>query len=268
MQTGAGPVPVDSIVGGGVGGGSASVTGRVALVTGGARRVGRAIVETLHAAGYTVVIHANRSLDAASILRDRHDAIRPGSADAVRCDLLRTAELEPLIEHVLAKHGRLDVLINNASTFHPSPIGRTTEAHWDDLLGSNLKAPFFLSQAAAPALKRAHGCIVNLIDIHAQKPMRDYALYCAAKAGLAMLTLALAKDLGPEVRVNGVAPGAILWPETPIDERVKQEIIATTTLKRIGDPSDVARTVLFLCRDAPYLSGQVIAVDGGRSIGW
>lgn len=241
---------------------------RVALVTGGARRVGRAIVESLHDAGFTVVVHANRSLDEAGRLRDALCERRPGSADAVRCDLLRTAELAPLIEHVVAKHGRLDALINNASTFHPTPIGKTGEAHWDDLLGSNLKAPFFLSQAAAPELKRRQGCIVNLVDIHARKPMRDYALYCAAKAGLAMLTLALAKDLGPAVRVNGVAPGAVLWPEAGMDPRVKDEIIATTTLKRAGTPEDVARTVRFLVCDAPYLSGQIIAVDGGRSIGW
>lgn len=242
--------------------------GRVALVTGGARRVGRAIVGSLHAAGFTVVIHANRSLDQAGKLRDALAAQRPGSADAVRCDLLKVGELAPLIEHVVSKHGRLDALINNASTFHTSPIGSTTEAHWDDLVGSNLKAPFFLSQAAAPALRRSRGCIVNIVDIHARKPMRDYALYCAAKAGLAMLTLALARDLGPEVRVNGVAPGAVLWPEAPMDDKVKAEIIATTTLKRAGEPDDVARTVRFLVCDAPYISGQVIAVDGGRSIGW
>lgn len=245
-----------------------SSAGRVALVTGGARRVGAAIVESLHDAGFIVVIHSNRSVDEAGRLRDRLNATRPGSADAVRCDLLRTAELAPLIEHVVARHGRLDALINNASSFHPTPLGRTTEAQWDDLVGSNLKAPFFLSQAAAPALRQAQGCIVNVVDIHARKPMRDYAIYCAAKAGLAMLTLALAKDLGPEVRVNGVAPGAVLWPETPMDERVKHEIIATTTLKRVGSPEDVARTVRFLVCDAPYLSGQIIAVDGGRSIGW
>jgi len=241
---------------------------RVALVTGGARRIGAAVVEALHDAGFVVVIHSNRSVDEAGKLRDRLNAARPGSADAVRCDLLRTAELGPLIEHVVAKHGRLDALINNASSFHPTAIGTTTEAQWDDLVGSNLKAPYFLCQAAAPALRRAGGCVVNLVDIHARKPMRGYAAYCAAKAGLAMLTLALAKDLGPEVRVNGVAPGAVLWPEAPMDERLKQEIVATTTLKRVGTPEDVARTVRFLVCDAPYLSGQIIAVDGGRSIGW
>lgn len=242
--------------------------GRVALVTGGARRVGRAIVETLHAAGFTVVIHANRSLDEAGKLRDQLARLRPGSADAVRCDLLEVGALAPLVEHVVAKHGRLDALVNNASTFHRTPIGTTTEAHWHDLLGSNLKAPFFLSQAAAPELRRRRGCIVNIVDIHARKPMRDYALYCAAKAGLAMLTQSLAKDLGPEVRVNGVAPGAVLWPEAPMDAEVKDEIVATTTLKRVGTPDDVARAVRFLVCDAPYVSGQIIAVDGGRSIGW
>jgi len=248
--------------------GSDGNAGRVALVTGGARRVGRAIVESLHEAGFTVVIHANRSLDEAGRLRDALVARRPGSADAVRCDLLETAALAPLVEHVIAKHGRLDALVNNASSFHRTPIGTTTTAHWDDLVGSNLKAPFFLSQAAAPELRRRRGCIVNIVDIHARKPMREYALYCAAKAGLAMLTWSLAKDLGPEVRVNGVAPGAILWPESAMDPRVKDEIIATTTLKRVGEPADVARTVRFLVCEAPYISGQIIAVDGGRSIGW
>lgn len=245
-----------------------SLVGRVALVTGGARRVGAAIVRELHAAGMTVVIHAHRSSDDASRLRDELLALRPGSADAVRCDLLRTAELGPLIEHLIAKHGRLDALINNASTFRSTPIGRASEAQWDDLVGSNLKAPFFLSQAAAPALKKSGGCIVNVVDIHARKPMRDYAVYCAAKAGLAMLTMALAKDLGPEVRVNGVAPGAVLWPSAPMAPSVQAEIVATTTLKRVGEPRDVARTVRFLVADAPYISGQIIAVDGGRSIGW
>ena len=247
---------------------SDSLAGRVALVTGGARRVGAAIVRALHAAGMTVVIHANRSVDEAGRLRDALNAVRPASADAVRCDLGNTAELGPLVEHLLARHGRLDALVNNASGFHRTPVGSTSEAQWDDLLGSNLKAPFFLCQAAAPALKRQRGCIVNLVDIHARKPMRDYAAYCAAKAGLAMLTLALAKDLGPEVRVNGVAPGAILWPEAAMDPRVQDEIVATTSLKRVGEPADVARTVLFLVRDAPYITGQIIAVDGGRSIGW
>lgn len=242
--------------------------GRVVLVTGGARRVGAAIVRTLHNAGATVVIHANRSVDEAGALRDALNAERAGSADAVRCDLDETGELLPLIEHLTARHGRLDALINNASGFQPSPIGRTNEALWDELMGSNLKAPFFLAQAAATALRASRGCIVNIVDIHARKPMRDYAVYCAAKAGLAMLTLALAKDLGPEVRVNGVAPGAILWPEAPMDPQVQDEIIATTTLKRVGEPNDVARTVRFLVADAPYITGQIIAVDGGRSIGW
>ena len=242
--------------------------GRVALVTGGARRVGAAIVRALHAAGATVVIHANRSTDEAAALRDTLNAVRAGSADAVRCDLDQTGELLPLIEHLIARHGRLDALINNASGFHPTPIGRTNEALWDELMGSNLKAPFFLSQAAAAPLRANRGCIVNIVDIHARKPMRDYAVYCAAKAGLAMLTLALAKDLGPEVRVNGVAPGAILWPEAGMDPQVQEEIIQTTTLKRVGDPSDIARTVRFLVADAPYITGQIIAVDGGRSIGW
>jgi pteridine reductase len=242
--------------------------GKVALVTGGARRVGAAIVRALHEVGATVVIHANRSVDEAGALRDALNAERSGSADAVRCDLDETGELGPMIEHVVARHRRLDVLVNNASGFHPTPIGRTNEAQWAELMGSNLKAPFFLSQAAAGPLRASRGCIVNIVDIHARKPMRDYAVYCAAKAGLQMLTLAMAKDLGPEVRVNAVAPGAILWPESPMDPQVQDEIIATTTLKRVGDPSDVARTVRFLVADAPYITGQVIAVDGGRSIGW
>ena len=164
--------------------------------------------------------------------------------------------------------GALDVLVNNASTFYPTPLGSITEDDWHDLIDSNLKAPLFLCQSALPHLKQTRGVIVNIVDIHAQRPLRNHPVYGAAKAGLAMLTRSLAKDLGPDIRVNGVAPGAILWPESGVPEKIQQSIIREISLRRAGEPEDVATTVLFLVRDAPYITGQVIAVDGGRSVGW
>jgi pteridine reductase len=169
---------------------------------------------------------------------------------------------------VIGRTGRLDILVNNASTFYPTPLGSVTEAQWDELIGSNLKAPLFLCQAALPALRDAKGVIVNIVDVHAQRPLRNHPLYGAAKAGLAMLTRSLAKDLGPEIRVNGVSPGAILWPEAGMPEHIQKNIIREIALKRPGEPADVAAAVVFLVRDAPYVTGQILAVDGGRSVGW
>jgi pteridine reductase len=183
-------------------------------------------------------------------------------------DLRSTGETARLVEQVVAHSGRLDYLINNASSFYPTKFGSVTEADWDDLVNSNLKAPLFLSQAALPYLRASRGAIVNMIDIHARRPLRHHHVYGAAKAGLAMLTRSLARDLAPEIRVNGVAPGAILWPDNGMTDSVKQNIIGKIPLARAGEPDDVARTVLFLVRDAPYVTGQIIAVDGGRSIGW
>jgi pteridine reductase len=171
-----------------------------------------------------------------------------------------------LVAAALREFGRLDVLINNASTFYPTEVGKVTPAQWDELLGSNLRAPFFLAQAAAPSLKARQGLIVNIVDIHALRPLKRHPVYSIAKAGLAMLTRSLARELGPEVRVNGIAPGPVLWPEQPMDEELQREIIGKTALKRHGNPADIARTALFLAKDAPYITGQIIAVDGGRSI--
>jgi pteridine reductase len=176
--------------------------------------------------------------------------------------------LKPMVETVLAKTRRLDVLVNNASSFYPTPLGSITEEQWDDLVGSNLKAPLFLCQAALPSLMASKGVIINIVDVHAQRPLRNHPLYGIAKAGLAMLTRALAKDLGPDIRVNGVSPGAILWPDTGVPEKIQQSIIREIALKRPGEPEDIASAVVYLVRDAPYVTGHILAVDGGRSVGW
>lgn len=239
---------------------------KVVLITGAARRIGAALAGQLHEAGATVVIHYHRSVDEARALAQRLGEQRAGSADLREADLRDLAALEPLVASVIEQYGRLDTLINNASTFYPTEIGSITPRDWDDLIGTNLRAPLFLAQAAAPALREAHGAILNIVDIHGWRPLRGHAVYCAAKAGLDMLTRSLARELGPEVRVNGIAPGPILWPETRIDEATKRKTVASTALQRAGEPADVARTALFLLRDAPYITGQVIAVDGGRSI--
>ncbi|NND37301.1 MAG: SDR family oxidoreductase, partial [Gammaproteobacteria bacterium] len=190
----------------------------------------------------------------------------PGSAASYQADLCDVTSFEPLVRSVTDRFGRLDCLVNNASTFYPTPLGSISEDHWNDLLGTNLRAPLFLAQAAADALRASRGAIVNMVDIHAWRPLREHSVYCAAKAGLDMLTRSLARELGPEVRVNGVAPGPILWPEQGSSDEQQQKIIAGTALKRAGEPLDIARTILFLLRDATYVTGQVIAVDGGRSI--
>jgi len=246
----------------------ATLDDKVALVTGAARRVGAAIATCLHAAGANVAIHYRGSAREADALAAGFNEERENSAMTFQADLLETAAAPRMIASVLEWHGRLDILVNNASTFYPTPLGEITEQHWEDLVGSNLKAPLFLSQAAAPALRDTRGTIVNIVDIHAQRPLRDHLVYGPAKAGLAMLTRSLAKDLAPEVRVNGVAPGAILWPETEMDDATRASIIKQIPLARSGQPADIAGCVLYLVRDARYVTGQIIAVDGGRSIGW
>ena len=245
-----------------------NLDGKVVLVTGAARRIGAAIVTRLHENGARVAIHYRGSADAADALAQRLNTVRPQSAAAFQADLLDTECLAPLVDDVVAWGGRLDGLINNASTFYPTPVGTITEDHWTDLMGSNLKAPLFLSQAAVPHLRRYQGAIVNLVDIHAQRPLRNHPVYGPAKAGLAMLTRALAKDLAPDIRVNGVSPGAILWPEEGMSDSAQQTILRQVPLERPGDPADIAGCVLYLLRDATYVTGQIIAVDGGRSIGW
>jgi len=245
-----------------------TLTDKVILVTGAARRIGAAIVTCLHANGARVAIHYRSSGDDAAALAEALNRERANSAATFQADLLATDSLPQLLASVTEWGGRLDGLVNNASSFYPTPMGSITEQHWDELLGSNLKAPLFLSQAAAASLKETGGTIVNIVDIHAERPLRDHAVYGAAKAGLVMLTKSLAKDLAPAVRVNGVAPGAILWPENGMTDSVQKNILEQIPLERAGDPADIARCVLFLMKDASYVTGQIIAVDGGRSIGW
>ena len=236
------------------------------LITGAAHRIGAQIARTLHGLGANLILHYHSSRTGALALQNELNALRSNSVVLVQADLLDTSKLSALIKEAVAAWGRLDTLINNASSFYPTPIGQVNETHWNDLMGTNLKAPFFLSQAAAPHLTAHNGCIVNIVDIHADRPLKRYPVYSMAKAGLVMLTKSLAYELGPEVRVNAVAPGAILWPESQIDEVTKQRIISRTFLKRRGDPSDIAKAVLFLIRDAVYSTGHILNVDGGRSL--
>jgi pteridine reductase len=245
-----------------------ALTGRAVLVTGGARRIGAAMVRGFHAHGADICIHCRQSIDEAEHLRDELNRRRAQSAVIVSADLLDVAALPGIVTAAVSAFGRLDVLINNASTFYPTPLGTVSAAQWDDLMGTNLRAPFFLAQAAAPHLRASKGAIVNMIDIHAQRPLPRHPLYSSAKAGLAMLTRSLARELGPDVRVNGIAPGPIMWPEAGMDAQLQKEIVAKTLLKRSGSPEDVVRAALFLVKDAPYVTGQILAVDGGRSVGW
>jgi len=247
---------------------SNALAGRAVLITGGAKRIGAVVARTLHGAGANVAIHCRRSTEEAQRLHEELNAVRAGSAICTQADLLDLEALPRIVADAVGAFGRLDILVNNASSFYPTPLGRITAAHWDDLIGTNLKAPLFLAQAAAPHLREARGLIVNLVDIHALRPLPEHTVYCTAKAGLVMLTRSLARELGPHVRVNGVAPGPVLWPESGIDAALKEEIISKTLLKRSGSPEDVARAVLFFATDAPYVTGQILAVDGGRSVGW
>lgn len=241
------------------------------LVTGAAKRVGAAIVRRLHADGGNLLIHYGRSRTEALALAAELNRARPHSAQAHGLDLSRTDGLKALVEAALEAYGRLDGVVNNASGFYPTPLGGIDSAQWDDLMASNLKAPLFLSQAAAPALKKTRGAIVNIIDIHAERPLKDYPVYSVAKAGLAGLTRSLALELAPDVRVNGVSPGAILWPDdytngAPFPAVERARILASTPLGREGGADEIARTVAFLLSGTAYITGQIIAVDGGRSI--
>jgi len=247
--------------------GNESLAGKTVLITGGARRVGAAIARHLHGAGANLVIHYRKSASEAAELADRLSAARAKSVVTFQADLLDTAKLPALVEFAVRSFGRLDVLVNNASTFYATKIGEVTPAAWDDLIGSNLKVPLFLSQAAAPALRESSGLILNIVDIHALRPLRNYTVYCAAKAGLHMLTRSLAKELGPEVRVNGISPGPVLWAENG-DPAEREKIIQQTILQRMGSPDDIARTALFFAAHAPFITGQILAVDGGRSVAW
>lgn len=244
------------------------LNGKCALVTGAARRIGATIARELHSLGANIAIHYRSSRDDATKLANELNRERPDSASCFEGRLNRIGEATRLLEKVLDWQAQLDILVNNASSFFPTPLGEITEQDWTDLMGSNLKGPIFLCQAAAEALRTSHGTIINIVDIHARRPLRDHVVYGTAKAGLSMLTRTLSKELAPEVRVNGVAPGAIAWPENGMSEATKQSILAQIPLGRSGEPADIARCVSFLVCDATYTTGQVIAIDGGRSVGW
>jgi len=238
---------------------------KVVLITGAARRVGAVVARKLHAAGAQLVIHYHRSAAEAQALAAELNAGRPASVTPLGGNLLDLKVLDSLVEATIARHGHLDILVNNASTFYPTPVGTITPAQWDDLMGTNLRAPLFLSQAAAPHLKARQGLIINIADIHGMRPLRHHTVYSPAKAGLIMLTQSLARELAPEVRVNAIAPGPVEFPEQGLSEEMKQSIIDRTLLKRRGSPDDIARAALFFASEAPYITGQVLAVDGGRS---
>jgi pteridine reductase len=238
----------------------------VALITGAGRRVGAVIARTLHAAGYDLALHYRRSIDDARMLADELEQQRSGSTLLLQAELAELSALPVMIEQLLTHYGRLDALVNNASAFYPTPLGAATAQQWNELFASNAQAPFFLSQAAIPALRAARGSIVNMIDIYAERPLAEHPLYCMAKAALAAMTRSLALDLGPDIRVNGVAPGAVLWPSDGKPYADQQAMLARTPLQRAGTPDDVAGAVLWLLRDAPFVTGQIIRVDGGRTL--
>ncbi|MDO3385298.1 pteridine reductase [Gilvimarinus sp. SDUM040013] len=240
----------------------------VALITGGARRIGAAIARKLHSAGWRLVIHCHHSLSDAEQLAGQLNSQRAASVNVLSADLCAMDQVKTLADSALTSFGQINALINNASSFYPTAIGEACESQWDDLIGSNLKAPFFLSQHLTPALTASKGCIVNIADIHAERPLKGHSIYCIAKAGNVMLTKTLARELAPDVRVNGIAPGAIAWPEdaAALSEAEQSAILQRVALGRTGEPDDIARTVAFLLHDAPYISGQIIAVDGGRTL--
>ncbi|MDQ2077583.1 pteridine reductase [Marinimicrobium sp. ABcell2] len=240
----------------------------VTLITGAGRRIGAQLARSLHEAGYRIIVHYNRSVEEASALVAELNEQRPDSAAAFQADLNDITQINELARAALAQWQRLDVLINNASSFYPTPLGTATAEQWDDLINSNLKAPFFLTQALAEPLRQGRGCVVNIVDIHAERPLKGYPIYSAAKAGHVMLTKSLARELAPDVRVNAIAPGAILWPEQDAElaPQDRQDILDRVPLKRSGNPLDIAETVLFLIKNSPYITGQIIAVDGGRSV--
>jgi len=246
---------------------SESLSGKVVLVTGGAKRVGAAIARRLHREGASLMLHYRGSERETKALRTELNSARADSVALVKADLLDTMGLPEIVKNTVARFERLDALVNNASSFFPTPVGEMTPATWESLVGANLRAPLFLSQAAAPHLKKTGGAIVNITDIHADRPLKGYVIYSIAKTGLAGLTRSLARELAPDVRVNGVAPGAIIWPEDGSwDDLTRQRIVSHTLLRRTGEPDDIARAVYYLIADAPYVTGQIIAVDGGRSI--
>ena len=241
---------------------------RVAVVTGGARRIGRAIASHLHAIGFDIALHYRSSSDSAQALADELCAARADSCRLFRADLQDEEQLGVLVTEVLEQYPAIDLLVNNASSFLPTPIESCTPAQFDSLLGANLRGPYFLIQGLLPGMRSGGASIVNILDVHMERPLKDFNVYGATKAGLASLTRSLAVELGPDIRVNGVAPGAILWPEgdDSYDEAMRERTVQQTPLKRLGEPMDIARTVGFLACEAPFITGQVITVDGGRSL--
>ena len=241
--------------------------GRIVLVTGGAKRVGATICRRLHKAGASIMLHFRASAGEARLLQAELNHVRPNSVALIQADLLDVGKLSSLVDQTVQTFGRLDALVNNASTFYPTALGEIDAGDWNDLIGTNLQAPLFLAQAAATALRKTQGSIVNITDIHAERPLKNYVVYSIAKAGLVGLTRSLARELAPEVRVNAVAPGPILWPDEDVfDELARQRIISHTPLRREGTPDDVAKAVHYLLADAPYVTGETINVDGGRHV--
>ncbi len=242
---------------------------RVALITGAAGRIGAQTARRLHEAGMNIAIHYRSSQEKANALKAELENIRPDSVETFQCDLHITPDLKGLVNDVEKRFGRLDVLINNASSFYPTPVEQMSEDQWHDLVGSNMKAPLFLSQAAIPLLKQTHGCIVNLVDIHGFRPMKNHTIYSMAKAAKAMMVKSLARELAPDIRVNGVAPGAIEWPDADsqagLSAEEREMILSRIPMQRKGEFDDIARTIRFLALDAPYITGEIITVDGGRS---
>jgi len=239
---------------------------KVALVTGSARRIGAGIARHLHAHGYRVALHGNQSHEELQSLAFDLESERPGSVLVLQADLRDLGELPDMVEQVVSHFGRLDALVNNASNFYPTPLAQTTPEQWDDLFAVNARAPFFLAQAAAPHLGRQRGAIVNLTDLHATQPLREHPVYSSAKAALEMVTRSLALELAPHVRVNAVAPGAILWPEQGKSEAAKEKLMERTPMARLGTPHEIAAAVRWLLDDAGYLTGQVLRLDGGRTL--
>ncbi len=241
---------------------------KVALVTGAAHRIGAQMARTLHHAGLNIVAHYGHSKDAATALVNELNEARADSATAIQADLTNLQDVALLAQRGIASWGHIDALVNNASRFYPTEVSNVTPETWADLMQANVRGPFFLSQALAPVLAERKGCIINIVDIYAERPLKGYSVYSISKAGIAMLTQSLATELGPDVRVNGISPGAILWPEdtAALNDSAKQSIIKKTALGREGSPADIAETARFLIQDAPYITGQIIAVDGGRSL--
>lgn len=241
--------------------------GKVVLITGGAKRVGAAICRRLHSAGANLMLHYRASAGEARLLQAELNHVRAESVALIQADLLDLNKLPAIIDQTLQTFTRLDALVNNASSFFATPVSEITAAAWDDLIGTNLRAPLFLAQAAAPALKRTQGAIVNIADIHGERPLKNFVVYSVAKAGLIAVTRSLARELAPEVRVNAIAPGPILWPDdASFDELSRQRIVSQTPLKREGEPDDIAKAVYFLLAEAPYVTGETLRVDGGRHV--